>query len=227
MGETGGVLKCNAFKVSPIKFSSQFQPVTYRKHITCTSQRNVLAFAYIPITPHLPPPVHDSAHVCKCVGWLYTLFWICVYVCVLKMRTSEQSELGSPVFPRPFYICSYIPPLIENRALLQSTRNKELLFPCSVHCHVRVATATSNAWVFPLILSSRLIPYRKLITDWWSSGFPLMSHGSARGSVSEGMIGTTQEQQACCAWNPRTLWATTTRSCCVNFCKQRMRLCFD
>lgn len=101
------------------------------------------------------------------------------------MGESSGVSLALLSFPQPFYMCNYIPPLIENRALPQSSLNKELLFPFCVYLCVCVATTTSYPWVFPLILSSWLIPYRKLITDWLGSCFPLISHGPAWGSVWE------------------------------------------
>ena len=159
----------------------------------------VLAFAYILITPHLPAWVNDSAHVCICVGWLYTLFSARVIVYSVPLLFEKEGETGmvnlAPLsFPQPFYMCNYIPPLIENRALSKSSCNKELLFPCCVYLHVCVAKTTSYPWVFPLILSSRLIPYRKLITDWLVSCFPLISHGPAWGSVLRDWWTRDQEQ---------------------------------
>lgn len=142
-----------------------------------------------------------TLHMCGCVGWLYTLFFVWAYVCVYsvpflfeKEGESGRVNLALLSFPQPFYMCNYIPALIENRALPQSSRNKELLFPCCVYFHVCVATTTSYPWVFPLILSSRLIPYRKLITDWLGSCFPLISHGPAWGSVLRDWWRRGQEQ---------------------------------
>lgn len=159
-----------------------------------------LAFAYIPITPHFPAWANDSAHVWIWVGWLNTLFsvWVCA-TCAFsawKRGRVQQGELGTTIFSTALlqYMCNYIPPLIENRALPQSSCNKELLFSFCVYLQVCVATATSYPWVFPLMLSSRLIPYRKLITDWLGSCFPLISHGPAWGFVLRGWLRWDREQ---------------------------------
>lgn len=187
------------FKVCPIKSATAFY--VQQTHQVDNPEKCcfVLAFAYIPITPHLPASVNDSAHVWICVGWLYALFsvWVCVYsVLFLFVKEGESSRVNLALlsFPQPFYMCNYIPSLIENRALPKCSRNKELLFPCCVYLHVCVATTTSYPWVFPLILSSRLIPYRKLITDWLGSCFPLISHGPAWGSALRHWWRRDQEQ---------------------------------
>lgn len=87
---------------------------------------------------------------------------------------SSRVNLALLSFPQHFFMCNYIPPLIENRTLPKFSHNKELLFPRCAYVHVRVcvwvcvcvATTASYPWVFPLILSLRLISYGKLITDW-------------------------------------------------------------
>lgn len=136
-----------------------------------------------------------SEWLCTCVNTCrmieHFVLCECVYtVPSLLEKEGESSRVNLALlsFPQPFYVCNYIPPLIENRALPQSSCNKELLFSFCVYWQVYVATTTSYPWVFPLMLSSRLISYRKLITDWLCSCFPLISHGPAWGSVLRGWL---------------------------------------
>lgn len=94
---------------------------------------------------------YHSSSIClrewllMCEYVLYTLFSVWVCVCVYSVLTLVEEEGGSCrvnlallSFPQPLYMCNYIPLLIENRALPQSSHNKELLFPCCVYLHVCV-----------------------------------------------------------------------------------------
>lgn len=184
-------LRCNALKVRPIKFSSLHSPLR-AAHTSSWRPRKMLLCLGICLHSHHSSSPHTSKWLCTCVDmcWMIVYSVLCVSVCMYSVLSLAQKEGGSNgvslaflSFPQPFYMCNYIPPLIENRALPQSSLNKELLFPFCVYLHVCGATTTSYPWVFPLILSSRLIPYRKLITDWLGSCFPQRSHGPAWGSV--------------------------------------------
>ena len=85
--------------------------------------------------------------------------------------------------PAVLSICSNIPPLIDTRAPPQSSLHKELLFPLGVDLHVCVSKTSSHPRALPLILSSRLLPYRKLITDGLGSGIRLISQRADSGPL--------------------------------------------
>lgn len=132
------------------------------------------------MTPHMCGYVLDDCILCSLCERAWVPFL------AEKEWDSSPVNLALLSFPQPLYMCSYIPFLIENRVLPKSWLTKELLFPFCVYSHGYVCPKnTSYPWVFPLNLSFRLVPYRKLITDWLGSCIPLISHGSAWGSVWE------------------------------------------
>lgn len=93
----------------------------------------VLAFPYIPITPHPSTWVKQALHT------EFVHIISCRVYFVLRIIPSwhdeivQEGKLGSPVFSTALFLCSYIPPLIENSALPEFSCNKELLFPGCVH----------------------------------------------------------------------------------------------
>lgn len=124
--------------------------------------------------------VLDDCVLCPLCGGMCT---VCL-VYLKGVRDSGGVSLALWSFPLALHVCNYIPSLIENRALPQTSLNKELLFPfffCLLACVLPKLPLTP--WVFPLILSSCSVPYRKLITDWLGLCVPLITHGAAWGCV--------------------------------------------
>lgn len=163
------------------------------------------------------PRMNEWLCICVDLCQMIVYFVLCVSartVCCLCTRKNERGSIGVNLallsFPQPLYMCNYIPPLIENRALPQSSRNKELLFPLCVYLHVCVATTASYPWVFPLILSSRLIPYGKLITDWLGSCPCNKSRTSLRFCfeilMETGLRTITMLFSVCISWAQSRLW---------------------
>lgn len=71
---------------------------------------------------------------------------------VEKEGESSGVSLALLSFPQPFYMCNYIPPLIENRALPQSSLNKELLFSFCVYLRV-----CGHNYLLSLSISTHLV----------------------------------------------------------------------
>lgn len=138
-----------------------------------------------------------TRHMC---GYVLDDWALCVHCTSSGWKSGPAGWTWPYPSHSPSYMCNFVLPLIGNRALPQSSCYKEQLFPFWLCVQVCVATATSYPWVFPLMLSSRLIPYRKLITDWLGSCFPLISHGPAWGSVLRDWLKWDQEQKACCSY---------------------------
>lgn len=206
-----------AFKVCPVKFSSLCS-----KHIKLMKPpppKNASLFWRLLTFPSLLISPHErmTLHMCGFVSGDCILCSLCertYSVLPLHSKKNERGSIGVNLallsFPQPLYMCNYIPPLIENRALPQSSRNKELLFPLCVYLHVCVATTASYPWVFPLILSSRLIPYGKLITDWLGSCPCNKSRTSLRFCfeilMETGLRTITMLFSVCISWAQSRLW---------------------
>jgi len=142
-----------------------------------------------------------TRHMCGNVLDDCVLCSLCECVCAQRafsLLKRRESELGSPILSTALLHVQLHSSSNREQNYAQFSLNKELLFPFCVYLHVCVATTTSYPWVFPLILSSRLIPYRKLITDWLGSCFPLISPGPAWGSLLRDWWSRDLEQKACC-----------------------------
>lgn len=157
---SGVFLRCNAFKVNPIKISSlhsipgaantwNWQP---RKRLLCLG---------ICLHSHHSSSSCMSEWLCTCVDmcWMIVYFVLCVRGSVYgvpflveKERDSSGVSLALLSFPQPLYMCNYIPPLIENRALPQSSLNKELLFLFCVYLRVCVQN-----YLLSLSISTHLV----------------------------------------------------------------------
>lgn len=137
------------------------------QHIKLTTEkcRFVSPFAYIPITPHLPSRVNDSTYGRICVWWLYTPFSVCVCLRIssisgLKKMESSRVNLALLSFPQHFFMCNYIPPLIENRTLPKFSHNKELLFPRCAYVRVWVCVwvcVCGNNCLLSVSISTHLV----------------------------------------------------------------------
>lgn len=126
----------------------------------------VWAFTYIPINPRQSTIGKDPAFQ-MCMRWIIVFLFRRVYSMpsLVKMQgESSGTNLALQSCPQALYMCNYIPPLIENRALtIKSYCSRSVCtYLCGHNCLLSLR-------VFPLILSSKLIPYGKLITDWLHS----------------------------------------------------------
>lgn len=120
------------------------------QHIKLTTEkcRFVSPFAYIPITPHLP------SRVCVCVSSYFFHLWF------KKKMESSRVNLALLSFPQHFFMCNYIPPLIENRTLPKFSHNKELLFPRCAYVRVRVCVwvcVCGNNCLLSVSISTHLV----------------------------------------------------------------------
>lgn len=157
--------RCVPFKLCQVNFHFS-AALLCCKRIELTTKKK----KYFLLRSHLSSTLKRES-LLKC-GYIFV--WLSTSLCVfafsvlslVKMEgENRRVNLAILIFPQLFYMCNYIPPLIQNRALIKSGHNKELLFSCCVR-FVCVTTTASCPWVFPLVLSSGLIPYGKVIRDW-------------------------------------------------------------
>lgn len=129
---------------------------------------HLLTFPSLPISPQERKTL-DSECLCVSVcAWTTVFFAPCVYSMSSPGWNAgrvQWNKLGAPAFSTALIHVQ----LHSSSNGEQSSRNKELLFPSAVCTYLCGRNRLLSLRVFPLILSSKLIPYGKLITDWLSS----------------------------------------------------------
>lgn len=166
---SGGFLSRNPFKLCPVKLSSlccflhsAFNTSSWQLK-NAALFRHLLTFLSLLISLHEWMTLHMGGYVFDdCIHHS-----LCVCVCLrissisgLKKMESSRVNLALLSFPQHFFMCNYIPPLIENRTLPKFSHNKELLFPRCAYVRVRVCVwvcVCGNNCLLSVSISTHLV----------------------------------------------------------------------